>query len=91
MSEDQSQPSNIDFPLDPDKTPSKRPDQLARLIEETLKREFPDALAVVEISHDSQASVVSLSKLEQLDETTAKALAHKARGVFNEFMISPWY
>ena len=91
MSEDQPQPPTIDFRLKLDKNSSKRPEQLARLIEQALQRDFPAALAVVEISYDLQTSVVSLRNLDQLEEGTAKALAHKTRGVFNEFMISPWY
>ena len=35
--------------------------------------------------------LVSVRNLEKLDEPTAKDLAHRARGVFNDFMTSPWY
>ena len=90
MGNDQGQPKTVDFTLDA-RTPSKRPEQLAALLEQALQREFPEAGAVVEISQTPQTSVVSLRNLEQLEEGTATALTHKARAIYNEFMISPWY
>ena len=90
MGEDQGQPQTVDFTLDP-RSPSKRPEQLAALLKQALRREFPESLAIVEISHAPQTPVVSLRNLEQLEAGTAKALTYKARAVYNEFMISPWY
>ena len=90
MGEDQGQPKTVEFTLDP-RSPSKRPEQLAALLEQALRREFPESLAIVEISHTLQTPVVSLRNLEQLKAETARALTHKARAIYNEFIISPWY
>ena len=87
MGNDQGQPKTVDFTLDA-RTPSKRPEQLAALLEQALQREFPESGAVVEISHTPQTSVVSLRNLEQLEEGTATALTHKARAIYNEFMMA---
>ena len=90
MGEDKGQSKSVDFTLDP-RSPSKRPEQLAALLEQALRREFPESLAIVEISHAPQTPVVSLRNLEQLEAETSKALTHRARVIYNEFMISPWY
>lgn len=70
---------------------SKRPEQFAALLDSALRREFPEALDIVEIAHAPDPPVVSLGGLERLDESMAKRLKHRARAVFNDFMISPWY
>ena len=90
MPEPQDPPPTVDFTLDPS-SPSKRPEQLVSLLESTLRREFPEALEIVDVWHAPGAPLVSVRNLEKLDERTAKTLAHRARGVFNEFMTSPWY
>ena len=88
MGNDQGQPKTVDFTLDA-RTPSKRPEQLAALLEQALQREFPESGAVVEVSHTPQTSVVSLRNLEQLEEGTATALTHKARAIYNEIHDQP--
>ena len=80
----------VEFKLDPH-SPAKRPDQLAALVESALRREFPAASKVVEVVHGAEDGVVSLRNLEEVDGGTAEKLAHRARVVYNEFMISPWY
>ena len=90
MPKRQGRPPSVDFTLDPS-SPSKQPEQLVSLLERALRREFPEALRIVDISHAPGAPVVSVRNLEKLDEQTAKDLVHAARGVFNEFMMSPWY
>ena len=80
----------VEFRLDPH-GPSKRPEQLAELVESALRREFPAAAEVVEVAHAADDAVVSLRNLEQLDRSTAEKVAHRARVVYNDFMISPWY
>ncbi len=90
MVTDQDPPPSLDFRVDPS-SPLKRPKQLAGLLESALRRDFPEALDIVEIAHGPDIPGVSLRGLERLDENTAKRLAHKARAVFNDFMINPWY
>jgi hypothetical protein len=90
MVKDQDSPPSLDFRIDAS-SGSKRPEQLAALLESALRREFPGALDIVEIVQVPNTPVVSLTSLEKLEATTAKRLAHKARAVFNDFMISPWY
>lgn len=80
----------VEFRLDPH-GPSKRPEQLAELVESALRREFPAAAEVVEVAHAADDAVVSLRNLEQVDRSTAEKVAHRARVVCNDFMISPWY
>ena len=80
----------VEFRLDPH-GPSKRPEQLAELVESALRREFPAAAEVVEVAHAAGDAVVSLRNLEQVDRSTAEKVAHRARVVYNDFMISPWY
>ena len=69
----------------------KRPEQLAALVESVLRREFPEAAAIVEVACSPDDAVVSLRRLEKVDRATAEKLAHRARVVYNDFMISPWY
>ena len=80
----------VEFRLDPH-SPSKRPEQLAGLVESALRREFPAAAEIVEVVHSADDAAVSLRNLEQVDSATAEKLAHRARVVYNDFMISPWY
>ena len=80
----------VEFRLDPH-GPSKRPEQLAELVESALRREFPAAAEVVEVACAADDAVVSLRNLEQVDRSTAEKVAHRARVVYNDFMISPWY
>jgi hypothetical protein len=90
MPEHQGQPSTVDFTLDPS-SPSKRPEQFVSLLESALRREFPQAVEFVDIWHAAGDPVVSVRHLEKLDEEMATNVAHRARGVFSEFMTSPWY
>ena len=90
MPERQGQPPTVEFTLDPS-SPSKRPEQFVSLLERALRQEFPQALEIVDIWHAPGEPVVSIRNLEKLDEQMATHLAHRARGVFNEFMTSPWY
>ena len=39
----------------------------------------------------AEDGAISLRNLEEVDGGTAEKLAHRARVVYNEFMISPWY
>ena len=80
----------VEFRLD-SHSPAKRPEQLAALVESALRREFPAAAQVVEVVHDAEDGVISLRNLEEVDSGTAEKLAHRARVVYNDFMISPWY
>ncbi len=80
----------VEFRLDPH-SPAKRPEQLAALVESALRREFPAAAQVVEVVHGAEDGVISLRNLEEVDSGTAEKLAHRARVVYNDFMISPWY
>ena len=90
MVEDQDPPPSLDFRIDASGS-SKQPPQLAALLDSALRREFPEALDIVEIVQEPETLVVSLKGLEKLEDETAKRLAHRARAVFNDFMISPWY
>ena len=90
MSEHQDQPSTVDFTFDPS-SPSKEPAQFVSLLENALRREFPQAVEIVDIVHAPGEPVVTVRHLEKLDEQMAKEVTHKARGVFREFMTSPWY
>ena len=90
MAEDQDPPPALDFLIDAGGS-SKQPQQLAALLASALQREFPEALDIIEIVQASDTAMVSLRGLEKLEDETAKRLAHRARAVFNDFMISPWY
>ena len=90
MAENFDPTASLDFQLD-STSPSKRPEQLVNLLERELGREFPKALEIVDIVHAPGERLVSVRHLEKLDEETSKNLAHLARGVFSNFMTSPWY
>ena len=90
MAEDPDSPPALDFLIDASGS-SKQPQQLAALLDSALQREFPEALDIVEIVQAPDTPMVSLRGLEKLEDETAKRLAHRARAVFNDFMISPWY
>ena len=90
MVKDQDSLPSLDFQIDAS-SPSKRPEQFAALLDSALRREFPEALDVVEIAQVPHPPGVCLRGLEKLEENAAKRLTHAARAVFNDFMISPWY
>ena len=90
MPEHQGHPSTVDFTLDPS-GPSKRPEHFVSLLENALRQEFPQAVGIVDVWYAPGEPVVSVRNLEKLDEQMAANVAHRARGVFNEFMTSPWY
>ena len=54
MVEDQDPTPSLDFPIN--SSLSKRPDQLATLLDSALQREFPEALDIVEIAQVSNPS-----------------------------------
>ena len=83
-------PPEVTFTLPP-RGASKRPEQLAALLESTLRREFPGAAAAIEIACLPDGATVALRNLDQLDEEAARKLARRAHVVCNEFLISPWY
>ena len=80
----------ITFTLPP-RGASKRPEQLASLLESTLRREFPGAAQRLEIACGTDGASVVLRNLDQLDAAAARKLTRRARAVCNEFLISPWY
>ena len=90
MANRQDTPPSLDFEFDPS-SPSKRPEQFVILLERTLRQEFPRALEIIDIWHAPGNPLVSIRNLEKLDELNAKDLTHRVRGVFNDFMTSPWY
>jgi hypothetical protein len=90
MTDNGNESPSLQFTLDPNK-PSKRPEQLAALLETTLQREFPKAASIISVSHSPDAAVVGLCNLKDLEDDIAKKVVHRARVVFNDFMISPWY
>ena len=75
----------------PSRGAAKRPEQLAALLESTLQREFPAAAALIEVACLPDGATVAVRKLDQVDERTAQKLSRRARIVYNEFLISPWY
>ena len=83
-------PSEVAFTLPP-RGASKRPEQLAALLESTLRREFPGAAKLLEIACLPDGATVALRNLDQLDEEVARKVTRRARVVCNEFLISPWY
>ena len=86
-----TQPSNsVEFRVDSN-SPTKRPEQLYNLLDRMLRQEFPAAVEVVEVVHTPGDAVVSLVNLEKLEEAVARAVARRARAVYNEFVTSPWY
>ena len=90
MAEGHESSPYLDFELDPSSA-SKRPEQLVILLKRALEQEFPEAFATIEVWHTPGRPFVSVRHLEKLDEQTAKDVAHRARGIFNEFLTSPWY
>ena len=68
-----------------------RPEQLLNLLNRMLREEFPAVVDSVTVVHEPGDGVVTISNLEQLDETIALTVAHRARSVYNEFLTSPWY
>ena len=85
-----SDPPAVELTLPP-RGAAKRPEQLAALLESTLRREFPDAAALIEVACLPDGATVAVRNLDQVDERTARKLARRARAVCNEFLISPWY
>ena len=83
-------PPAVEFKL-PSRGAAKRPEQLAALLESTLRREFPAAAALIEVACLPDGATVAVRNLDQVDDRTARKLARRARGVYNEFLISPWY
>lgn len=83
-------PPEVAFTLPP-RGAAKRPEQLAALLESTLRREFPGAAASIEIACLPDGATVVLRKLDQLDEEVARKVTRRAEVVCNEFLISPWY
>lgn len=86
----QPDPPEVAFTLPP-RGASKRPEQLAALLESTLRREFPGAAKLLEIACLPDGATVALRNLDQLDEDVARKITRRAHVVCNEFLISPWY
>ena len=86
----QTDPPEVTFTLPP-RGAAKRPEQLAALLESTLRREFPGAAASIEIACLPDGATVALRCLDQLDEEVARKVTRRAEVVCNEFLISPWY
>ena len=86
----QPDPPEVTFTLPP-RGAAKRPEQLAALLDSTLRREFPGAAASIEIACLPDSATVVLRKLDKLDEDVARKLTRRAHVVCNEFLISPWY
>ncbi|MYI74518.1 MAG: hypothetical protein F4057_04125 [Acidobacteria bacterium] len=86
----QPDPPEVTFTLPP-RGASKRPEQLAALLENTLRREFPAAAKLLEIACLPDGATVALRNLDQLDEEVARKITRRADVVRNEFLISPWY
>ena len=80
----------MEFTLPP-RGAAKRPEQLAAILESTLQREFPDAAALIEVACLPDGATVAVRNLDQVDDRTARKLSRRARVVYNEFLISPWY
>ena len=83
-------PPAVELTLPP-RGAAKRPEQLATLLESTLRREFPDAAALIEVACLPDGATVAVRNLDQVEEHTARKLARRAHVVYNEFLISPWY
>ncbi|MXY15737.1 MAG: hypothetical protein F4Y57_01695 [Acidobacteria bacterium] len=86
----QPDPPEVTFTLPP-RGASKRPEHLAALLENTLRREFPAAAKLLEIACLPDGATVALRNLDQLDEEVARKITRRADVVRNEFLISPWY
>ncbi len=83
-------PPAVELTLPP-RGAAKRPEQLAALLESTLRREFPDAAALIEVACLPDGATVAVRNLDQVDERTARKLGRRAHVVYNDFLISPWY
>ena len=83
-------PSEVAFTLPP-RGAAKRPEQLAALLESTLRREFSDAAKLLEVACLPDGATVALRNLDSVDAQTAQKITRRARVVCNEFLISPWY
>ena len=84
------EPPEVTFALPP-RGASKRPEQLAALLESTLRREFPGAAKLLEIACLPDGATVELRNLDQLDDEVARKITRRAHVLCNEFLISPWY
>ena len=73
------------------KDSAMRPEQLLNLLNRMLREEFPTVVDSVILTHEEDDGVVTLSNLEQVDKTIARAVSHRARSIYNEFLTSPWY
>ena len=89
MSEKPRSSDTVEFKLDSN-SPTKRPEQLYKLLDRMLRQEFP-AVELVEVVHTPGDSVVSLVNLDTLEEAAAHDVVRRARTVYNEFVTSPWY
>ena len=83
-------PPAVEFTLPP-RGAAKRPEQLAVMLENTLRREFPGAAAQLEIDCLPDGATVVLRNIDQLDADVARKLTRRAHVVCNEFLVSPWY
>ena len=90
MTEPADKPPAVQFVLDPDSA-SKRPEQLVNVLTRVLGQEFPDVFQRIAVVHTRETGVVSLEKLDELDDQSAKEIVHRARAVHDEFVTSPWY
>ena len=86
----QADPPAVELKL-PSRGAAKRPEQLAALLESTLRREFPGGGGADRGGLPADGATVAVRNLDQVDDRTARKLARRARGVYNEFLISPWY
>lgn len=80
----------VEFELDSGSA-TKRPEQLYNLLDRMVRQEFPEIVDIVQVVHAAGESKVRLDNLETLDEAVAKEVAHRARGIYNDFVTSPWY
>ncbi len=86
----QPDPPEVAFTLPP-RGANKRPEQLAAMLENTLRQEFPGAAAQLEIDCLPDGATVVLRNIDQLDADVARKLTRRAHVVCNEFLVSPWY
>lgn len=90
MNETTDSAETVEFELDASSA-TKRPEQLYNLLDRMVRKEFPDFVDIVQVVHAVGDSTVRLTNLETLDEAVAKEVAHRARGIYNDFVTSPWY
>ena len=90
MNETTGPAETVEFELDSGSA-TKRPEQLYNLLDRMVRQEFPEIVDIVQVVHAAGESKVRLDNLEALDEAVAKEVAHRARGIFNDFVTSPWY